>query len=258
MPLTHHADIRSGDAFTAGGGGSRPDREVLSGSRRPAMQEVCPLADWSTMAALCARGYRPIEFTSVMFLPWQERAHRETPPNAVHLRAPGPKEHETWARTVAEGWRELLEFQDSMLALARVTAARSGIVLFLAEIGDSSDRRRGVEHSRRPRPVFRHEHGSGIPQARRSTGAARSPAESCYRVRLRPGDDVRGARKHVAAKRGAPGIPGRLHASSVGAALKSVERTDKPSGSPARDDTVNEMGYGVSDHVPKHRADHRV
>jgi GNAT superfamily N-acetyltransferase len=102
----------------------------------PVMHEVCPLADRSTMAALCARGYQPIEFTSVMFLPFQGRSHPETSPGAVRVRVPDPEEHETWARTSADGWRELAEFQDSMLDLARITAARSDIVLFLAEIGD--------------------------------------------------------------------------------------------------------------------------
>ncbi len=95
--------------------------------------EVSPLGDKATMPLLCERGYRPIEFTSVMFLPLPRSASLDVPDN-VQVRRVGPDETELWARTAAEGWRERLELSDTLLELSRITAARPEGSSFIAEI----------------------------------------------------------------------------------------------------------------------------
>lgn len=98
-----------------------------------AFHEISPLADVGTMPLLCSRGYQPVEFTSVMFMPIQSRT--PAPSNdRVRARVAGLDEHETWARVGAEGWRQEIDFGDLMLDLGRVVAAREDGPVFLAEI----------------------------------------------------------------------------------------------------------------------------
>jgi hypothetical protein len=99
----------------------------------PSFHEVSPLADKALFPMLSERRYRPVEFTSVMFLPLEGRA-AVVPETRVRVRIVGPDEAELWARTAADGWREAAEYAHVMLDLARVTAARAGAPSFLAEL----------------------------------------------------------------------------------------------------------------------------
>jgi GNAT superfamily N-acetyltransferase len=81
------------------------------------------------------RGYRPIEFTSVMFLPLDRRVSNAAARNgAIHVRVVSGEEQDLWARVTADGWREFTEIADLMVDLMRVSAATQDTVSFLAEL----------------------------------------------------------------------------------------------------------------------------
>lgn len=93
--------------------------------------EVCPLADKALLAVLGDRGYRPIELTSILFLPLEARAPvRES---GVRVRLAGEEERDLWARVLAEGWRDVVDMPE-LADLMRVSAARQGFLAFLAEL----------------------------------------------------------------------------------------------------------------------------
>ena len=98
----------------------------------PVLHEVSPLADKSLLVVLGERGYRPVELTSVMFLPlgaWVPTAN-----SPIQVRVVGAEEQDLWAQTAAEGWREFTEFSDLMSEIMRVFAARQNAPSFLAEL----------------------------------------------------------------------------------------------------------------------------
>jgi GNAT superfamily N-acetyltransferase len=100
----------------------------------PVFHEVSPLAEPPTLDLLNARGYRPVEFTSVMFRPLRPAARdAASPAGGVSVRVVGEDEHELWARTSARGWSES-GFGDFMLGLAEVSAKRADALSFLAEL----------------------------------------------------------------------------------------------------------------------------
>src|SRR5712692_7227191 len=102
----------------------------------PVLHEVSPLADKSLLPLLNARGYQPVEFTSVMFLPIGGRPASDRPRNErIRVRVIGEDEEELWARTSADGWREIAEFADGVLDMSRVVAA-SDSLHFLAELDE--------------------------------------------------------------------------------------------------------------------------
>ncbi|HWS54314.1 MAG TPA: GNAT family N-acetyltransferase [Pyrinomonadaceae bacterium] len=97
--------------------------------------EVSPLADPGLPALLNERGYRPVEFTSVMFRTIRPGVgFAELRNENVSVRVVGRGEHELWARTAAAGWGESAELADFMLGLAQVSAKRSDALSFLAEL----------------------------------------------------------------------------------------------------------------------------
>lgn len=100
----------------------------------PVFHEVSPLADLTLLALLNDRGYQPVEFTSVMFRPIRPGVRfTELRDESIGVRIVGGDEHELWARTAASGWREFAELAEFMSGLARVSAARSDALSFLAE-----------------------------------------------------------------------------------------------------------------------------
>jgi GNAT superfamily N-acetyltransferase len=92
--------------------------------------EVSPMTDPSLVGLLTGRGYRPIELTTVMFLPL---AGRQPASTGVSVRIVDTNEHDVWARTCAEGWRDQAQFAD-LTDLMKVVASRENAVDFLAEI----------------------------------------------------------------------------------------------------------------------------
>jgi GNAT superfamily N-acetyltransferase len=100
----------------------------------PAFHEVSPLADKELLTLLPARGYRPVEFTSVMYGRIGDLCVQGANANDISVRVVGPGEHRLWAEVATEGWRELVDFPDLMIDLMLAGAGREGAPCFLAEL----------------------------------------------------------------------------------------------------------------------------
>jgi GNAT superfamily N-acetyltransferase len=98
----------------------------------PVHHEVSPFAGIAALELLCARGYKPIELSSVLCRP-VERPDASGQ-SGITVRVIAPEEAHLWCDVSARGWaHEHPEFRDSLLELAAVTAAREGSPCFLAE-----------------------------------------------------------------------------------------------------------------------------
>jgi GNAT superfamily N-acetyltransferase len=102
----------------------------------PVFHEVSPLADAQTLTLLNARGYQPMEFTSVLYraIGQAEQAGQTDTRDSggVTVRRIGTADCEVYARTAAEGWREA-GYYDFMHEMARVDTESGGLDLFLAD-----------------------------------------------------------------------------------------------------------------------------
>jgi hypothetical protein len=102
----------------------------------PVHHEVSPLAGVELMATLAERGYRPIEFTSLLYRPIHpglKLVRRES--DGIRVRRVEAEEHETWVATAAEGWREAGDFTSLMRDVIGVFEHCAGWTPFLAEQG---------------------------------------------------------------------------------------------------------------------------
>ncbi|GAA4352861.1 GNAT family N-acetyltransferase [Hymenobacter saemangeumensis] len=71
----------------------------------PVLHEVSPLAAPSLLPLLTARGYQPIEYTTLLFQSISAAEMAAVPEAAaLRTRIAGPEEAELWARTAAAGW----------------------------------------------------------------------------------------------------------------------------------------------------------
>ena len=96
--------------------------------------EVCPLADQSAVRLLSERGYKPIEFSSVLYRPISTDLRLDARRNEqIHVRRTRDDEVDLWAATMFEGWSEFTEYADFLRDLGKVTA-RSKSILFLAQL----------------------------------------------------------------------------------------------------------------------------
>ena len=96
--------------------------------------EVCPIADKSVFTLFNERGYRPVEFSSVLYRPIDPDLRLSTSRNgAVKVRLIEEGEVELWAQTAFEGWSEFTEVADFLRELAQVTA-HSKSLSFIAEL----------------------------------------------------------------------------------------------------------------------------
>ena len=99
----------------------------------PVLHEVSPLAGVRALDLLCARQYRPVEISSVLY------RHVEKPTATrngdIKVRVTGPEEAQLWAEVSARGWAhenpELLEF---LAELGTIASAREASVCLLAEL----------------------------------------------------------------------------------------------------------------------------
>jgi hypothetical protein len=102
--------------------------------------EVCPLADSSLLPLLGDRGYRPVEFSTVMYRSVHAGAlpdRRDEPGGSqVQVRLIEPGEEDVWARTAALGWRDVApELFDYILQIGSINARRPSASCFLAHQG---------------------------------------------------------------------------------------------------------------------------
>jgi len=109
------------------------------------LHEVSPLAGVAALDLLCARAYRPIEISNVLYRPV------ETPPaedrGHTRVRATGPDEASLWTGVSAKGWtHEHPELLDFVLQAGAISSAREQSHCFLAEIdGQSRGRWRAMD-----------------------------------------------------------------------------------------------------------------
>ena len=100
----------------------------------PVLHEVSPLAGAAALALLCARHYRPIEISSVMYRPVDKPAAEERASD-IGVRVTGPGEAQLWATVNANAWiHEHPELLDFFLQTTAITSARVQSPCFLAEL----------------------------------------------------------------------------------------------------------------------------
>jgi GNAT superfamily N-acetyltransferase len=96
----------------------------------PVDHEVSPLAGVAALDLLCARGYRPIEISSVMHRPVEAPT-----PGKIKVRFTGPDESQLWAEISARGWtHEHPELMPFMQQFGELAAAKEDCTCFLAEL----------------------------------------------------------------------------------------------------------------------------
>jgi GNAT superfamily N-acetyltransferase len=102
---------------------------------RQVMHEVSPMADPTLLAMLPARGYRPMELSTVLHRPTgapgddASRAERE-----VRVRLLEPGEESAWADVSARGWEAPPALDAMIREFALLNAERHDAVCFAAEI----------------------------------------------------------------------------------------------------------------------------
>ena len=93
--------------------------------------EVSPLVGIAALSLLCARQYRPIEISNVMYRPTEKPAAEEY--GNIRVRVTGPEDAQLWTATSAKGWThehpELLGF---FLQSTNISSAREQSPCFLA------------------------------------------------------------------------------------------------------------------------------
>lgn len=95
--------------------------------------EVSPLAGAAALGLLCARQYRPIEISSVLYRPVEKPAVQDR--GDITVRITGPDEAQLWTDISARGWsHEHPELKDFILQLGTISAAREHSPCFLAEV----------------------------------------------------------------------------------------------------------------------------
>jgi GNAT superfamily N-acetyltransferase len=96
------------------------------------LHEVSPLVGVAALDLLCARQYRPIEVSSVMYRPVEKPATEDR--GNIKVRVTGPAEAQLWATVNAQGWtHEHPELLDSLLHTTAISSAREQSPCFLAE-----------------------------------------------------------------------------------------------------------------------------
>ncbi len=104
----------------------------------PVCHEVSPLAGIPVADVLCRRGYRPIEFTSVMYKPLLPAAGTfDSPTPRLRTRLMAAGEEDLWSQISARGWNEHPEFTEFLLSFGRVIASCDGSFNFFALLDDA-------------------------------------------------------------------------------------------------------------------------
>lgn len=100
----------------------------------PVNHEVSPLAGIPLADTLTRRGYRPIEFTSVMYKPMD--AVSDTAPRNPRLttRLMAAGEEDLWSRTSARGWAEHPDWTDALIDFGRLIANVESSLSFFADL----------------------------------------------------------------------------------------------------------------------------
>ncbi|MBA2728760.1 MAG: GNAT family N-acetyltransferase, partial [Parachlamydiaceae bacterium] len=102
----------------------------------PIMHEVSPLTDPAHIQILHNRGYRPIEMTTVMYLPLiKDVLSITTKSQEINTRILKVEERDLWAHTSAEGWStEMPGLSDFMFQFGQIAVNSVDARPFLAEL----------------------------------------------------------------------------------------------------------------------------
>jgi len=99
----------------------------------PTLHEVSPLAGVAALDLLCARNYRPIEISNVLYQPVQKPPAEEH--GNIRVRVVDPQDAQLWSDISAKGWAhehpELMEF---LLQSGTISSSREQSSCFLGEI----------------------------------------------------------------------------------------------------------------------------
>jgi len=99
----------------------------------PVLHEVSPLVGVAALDLLCARQYRPMEISNVLYRPVEKPADEDSGNTSVRLT--GPEDAQLWADVNARGWsHEHPELLDFVLQTGAISAAREQCPCFLAEL----------------------------------------------------------------------------------------------------------------------------
>lgn len=97
----------------------------------PVFHEVSPFLPPESLALLSARGYRPVELSSVLVRPTAAPLESR---GTIAVREVDPSEGDLWARVAGEGWgSESPELGAFIEAFGRVVVRANGVHSFLAE-----------------------------------------------------------------------------------------------------------------------------
>lgn len=99
----------------------------------PVLHEVSPYAGIGTLRLLCARHYRPVEISNVLYRAVEQPSDADQ--SQIRVRVVGPDEAQLWAEISARAWSHgHPELLGSSLQLSAVSAAREQNLCFLAEL----------------------------------------------------------------------------------------------------------------------------
>ncbi len=98
----------------------------------PVRHEVSPLATAEALFELVDRGYAPVEFSSVLFLPLQGMRASTHTNSPFEVRPIRPDEGEVWADTTVKGWSDYPELESFLRELAPVSTQREHSISLLA------------------------------------------------------------------------------------------------------------------------------
>lgn len=101
------------------------------------VHELSPLAGVAALQLLCARGYRPIEVSSVLYLALG--ATRDSAAGDIRVRVAGEGEGRLWAQISARGWsHEYPGLGEFLGDIGTVASACEGSVCFLGEVAGAA------------------------------------------------------------------------------------------------------------------------
>lgn len=97
--------------------------------------EVSPLVDPALLEQMHARGYHPVELTSILFRPTRLSETDAELPGGVRVRRTGVEEADEWARVSAQGWSSEGDDVAAFIhGFGQVSARAAGTECFVAEV----------------------------------------------------------------------------------------------------------------------------
>jgi hypothetical protein len=150
--------------------------------------EVCPLVELSLVEMLNARGYKPIEYSNVLYQPIQSRENGTLPENSsIKARLVKSDKAKLWTQVVREGWLDVApQLGDYLREFEQIIPHQRNSHKFLAE-KDGEPIAAGALHTCEGVALLAG--ACTIPQHRKQ-GAQRALLESRFRFAADHGCDI--------------------------------------------------------------------